>query len=68
MSEHAMLSYLGAASEIERLRAEIERLLGGICRIQEFLEETPPRIGDATWTCEALRAGTAYEQKGDKNA
>jgi hypothetical protein len=41
---------------INRQRREIERLEGGIRRIGDFLNEEPPRVGDASWTVEALLA------------
>ena len=49
--------------QVEAGAIEIERLLRGIKCIQECLEANPPRIGDATFDCEALLAGSVLEQK-----
>lgn len=46
----------------EYLSAELGRLLRGIRKIGEYLNEKEPRIGDASFTVEALLAGTAFEQ------
>jgi hypothetical protein len=39
---------------IANLHEEVRRLEDGIRRIGEFLNENPPRVGDASWTVEAL--------------
>ena len=41
---------------VETAAETIERYEGGLKKIKEYLESTPPRIGDATWTVEALLA------------
>lgn len=43
-------------------RDDIERLTRGILKIREYLETKPPRIGDATFDCEALLAGSQSER------
>lgn len=54
-----MIDTLSAA--LAEQAREIERLLRGIHNIQEYLDATPPRIGDAQFDCEALLLGSKYE-------
>lgn len=49
-----------AADEIERLRADKDRLERGVARIRDYLNEIPPRDGDASFDAEALLAGSVY--------
>lgn len=39
---------------IANLHGEIRRYERGLHEIKEYLEASPPRIGDATWVVEAL--------------
>lgn len=46
---------------ISRMEADNDRLLRGIKRILDYLEQS--RDGDAMFDCEALLAGSKYERK-----
>lgn len=65
LAERLLIDRRDAVTEIERLLADKDRLERGISEIGEYLNQEPPRVGDASWSCEALLAGSANEQTSD---
>jgi hypothetical protein len=42
--------------EIKKLREDLQRFTNGVQEILQYLEQEPPRVGDAQFICEALLA------------
>lgn len=56
------LARVRSVYDFARLEDEIKRLRAGIRQVREYLEQQPPRIGDATFACAALVADSHSEE------